>query len=152
MANTPPAGPSTNSRPVNGDLNDLAGLGKSEQHTDRRFVPAFLVSWVCSGVIHGILLVLFLFVTVNKGSTSVMEREVIQTQVDDEGPRQENLTNDDIGNDPDKLLDYKNDHIDQVSVPGPSLPDEPVGMKNAPESEPMNVPPPPGFGGGTGSG
>jgi hypothetical protein len=151
MAKTTSDGLFTNPHPTNGELLGLTGLLKSEKGTDRR-LPAFLLSWICSGVVHGVLLVLFLLVTINTGNTSVMEREDIQTRVDDEGPRPENLTNDAIGDDPNKQFEFKNDRIGPASVPGPSLPDEPVGMKNAPEAEPVNVPPPAGFGNREGQG
>jgi hypothetical protein len=118
----------------------------------KRLVSILLISWVCSAVIHVVLLALFLMVTVNVGTAPAMETEIIQTKVDDDGPRDDNLTNDEVGNNPEELLNYDVKRIEDVSVPGPNLPDEDVGIKNAPESAKINIPPPPGMGGPDGQG
>jgi hypothetical protein len=111
----------------------------------KRMLSVFLLSWLFSGFVHGVLLFLFLFVTVNVGNAPAMETAEIQTQVDD-SPRDENLTNDEMGNgNPEDLLNYDVKRIEDVSVPGPVMPEEAVGLKDAPEATPMNIPPPPGF-------
>jgi len=61
------------------------------------------------------------------------------------------LTNNDIGNDDTVPLNYNNDNIQDVSVPGPVDLTQSVGIQNAPEAPPMNVPPPAGTGNGTGA-
>jgi hypothetical protein len=113
--------------------------------------PSILVmAWVGSLAIHAVLLTLFLFVTINVGSATVpMETEVIQTLVEDE-KKEANLTNDEEGLNPDQLLNYDLGRIEAYSVPGPVNPAEAMGIKDAPETALVNVPPPPGLGGNEG--
>ena len=124
-------------------------LGDDNSTTDiRRLIPA----WIISGVVHVILLSLFLLVTVT-GANSAVNTELthIESKVEDT-PIDKNLTNDEIGNDPDLPTNYNVDRIAEVSVPGPVSPNEAVGIMNAPEGPPQTIPPPPGFGGNTGQG
>ena len=116
----------------------------------RRLLPA----WIISGVIHVVLLSLFLLVYVGSGSatTSGMENTIIETKVDDNDVKEANLTNDDIGNDPDLPTNYNIERLDDVSVPGPLMPNEAVGILNAPDGPKVTLGPPPGFGGSTGQG
>jgi hypothetical protein len=109
-----------------------------------------LMAWIGSLVIHGILLTLFLLVTINVGNATVAtETEIIQTLVDDD-KKEANLTNDDEGLNPDQLLNYDLARIEDHSVPGPVNPTEAVGIKDAPEGAMVNVPPPAGLGGNDG--
>src|SRR5690349_13532307 len=113
-------------------------------------VSLLLVAWIGSLVIHGLLLSLFLLVTINLGNANVpTETEVIQTLVDDD-KKDANLTNDEEGLNPDQLLNYDIPRIEDHSVPGPVNPAEAVGIKDAPEGPIVNVPPPAGLGGNTG--
>jgi hypothetical protein len=111
-------------------------------------LPVLLMAWIVSGVVHAVLLCLFLFVTVNAGTASVStEIDTIQTLVEEDKPADANLTNDDPGGlDPNEMLNYNIQRIEDVSVPGPLNPNEPIGIHNAPDTTPVNVPPPPGFG------
>src|SRR5262249_51160489 len=77
---------------------------------------------------------------------------VIETQVEKEEPEKANLENPDEGLDPNELLNYNVSRIENVSVPGLVNPNEAVGIKDAPEAAPTNVPPPPGFGDNKGQG
>ena len=81
----------------------------------RRLLPA----WIISGVIHVVLLSLFLLVYVGSSGaiTSGMENTIIETKVEDNETKEANLTNDDIGNDPDLPTNYNIDRLDDVSVP-----------------------------------
>jgi len=104
------------------------------------------VAMAGSLVMHVVLIFLFLFVTVNVSTANVAtETEVIQTQVDDDKPREENLTNEDVGDDPSELLNYNVNRIEEVSVPGPVDPTEAIGIKGMSEATPTNIPPPPGM-------
>jgi hypothetical protein len=90
--------------------------------------------------------------TVSQGQGSLnTELSVIESKVDDD-VREKNLVNDEIGNDPDLPTNYNIDRIEEVSVPGPVMPNEAVGIQNAPEGPPQTIPPPPGFGSSTGQG
>jgi hypothetical protein len=77
------------------------------------------------------------------------ELSVVESKIDDD-IRERNLVNQDISADPDLPTNYNIDRIEEVSVPG-QMPNEAVGIQNAPEGPPQTVPPPPGFG-GTGQG
>jgi hypothetical protein len=121
-----------------------------EDELPRHDFSILLMAWVVSGVIHAVLFCLFLFVTVNTSSAVSMETEIIQTQIDDDQPKDANLINDEIGLDPERMLNYNMKRIEDYSVPGPVLPTEPIGIKGMEEAAPMNIPPPPGMGGNSG--
>jgi hypothetical protein len=124
--------------------------GQGEQS---KVVLFLLIAWVASAIFHGVILFLFLFVTVGSTSAQVaMETQVINTQIDDEKPKDVNLENDDMGAlDPNELLNYNNKAVKEESVPGPNI-NEPTGIQNMPEATPVNIPPPPGLGGSEGQG
>jgi hypothetical protein len=145
-----------NGPPANAQLTpvDAASLIRTPPVPGKENPPpppsVLMMAWVGSLVIHGILLTLFLFVTINAGSAKVStESEVIQTLVDDE-KKDANLTNDEEGLDPSQLLNYDISRIEDHSVPGPVNAAEAVGIKDAPEGPIVNVPPPPGLGGNAG--
>lgn len=129
-----------------------AALNRDDDALDfRKLLPA----WIISGVIHIVLLSLFLLVYVGSGSgsESFMENTVIETKVDEHADvRDANLENDDIGDDPDHPTNYNVNRIEDLSVPGPVNPNESIGMRDAPEGPAMTLPPPPGYGGGLGGG
>jgi len=113
-----------------------------------RMLPA----WIISAVLHVVIIGMFLFVTVGIGTAGdAPPDEVNETQVE-EPPAKEDLTNTDLGIDSDVPTNYDVERIAEVSVPGPVLPNEVVGLSNAPEGPAQTIPPPPGFGGGTGGG
>jgi hypothetical protein len=140
-----------NSQPAAGTplIKNIPSTSDEDNTADlRRLVPA----WIISGVVHVVLLSLFLLVTVSQGQGSInTELSVIESKVDDD-VKEKNLVNDEIGNDPDLPTNYNIDRIEEVSVPGPVMPNEAVGIQNAPEGPPQTIPPPPGFGGNTGQG
>lgn len=136
----PPAPALIRHTPTLGDDNDTTDI--------RRLIPA----WIISGVVHVVLLSLFLLVTVSQAPGTVnTELTTIESKVE-EPVSDKNLTNDDIGNDPDLPTNYNVDRIEEVSVPGPVNPNEAVGLMNAPEAPAQTIPPPPGFTGGAGGG
>jgi hypothetical protein len=117
-----------------------------------RALPVLLIAWIVSAIVHVCLLALFLFVTVNVSPANIAtETEVINAQVEDEKPKEANLENDDPGGlDPEQMLNFNLTRQEDVSVPGPVNPTEDVGIKDVTEAAPINVPPPPGFGGNQG--
>jgi hypothetical protein len=115
-----------------------------------RTTSLLVIAWAGSLVIHGLLLALFLLVTINVGTANVAtETEVIQTLVDDE-KKDANLTNDEEGLNPDQFLNYDLARIEDHSVPGPVNVAEAIGIKDAPQAPIVNVPPPAGLGGNEG--
>src|SRR5438552_1442509 len=73
------------------------------------FVPILLAAWLISAVVHAVLLSLFLFVTVNVSNADVaMETHIVNTQIEDEKPKEANLENEELGLDPNELLNYSN--------------------------------------------
>src|SRR5262249_21282053 len=118
-----------------------------------RMLLRLLPAWIISGVVHVIILSLFLFVGFNTApAESQRDTAVLQTNVDKDEAEKANLDNEDIGMDPSELLNYNVTRIEEVSVPGMVNPNEAVGIKDAPEGPATNVPPPPGFGGNMGQG
>jgi hypothetical protein len=114
----------------------------------RRLLPA----WVISGIVHILLLALFLQFSVQSAAEPVgTEQAVIETKVDDAKPPP-NLEEPDVGLDPDLPTNYNIPRIEEISVPGPVNASEAAGVLNAPESVPTNVPPPPGLGTSQGQG
>jgi hypothetical protein len=112
-----------------------------------------LPAWIVSGVIHVLILCLFLFVGTSAGPAEVKrDTTVIQTEVEKDEPEKVNLENPDIGFDPSELLNYNVNRIDDNSVPGMVNPSEAVGIKDAPDGAATNVPPPPGLGTNLGQG
>jgi hypothetical protein len=113
-----------------------------------RMLPA----WILSIVLHVVFVGLFLLVTVGIGAAEeTIQEEVTETTVED-APAKEDLTNTDLGIDPEVPTNYDVPRIAEVSVPGPVMPNEVVGLSNAPEGPAQTIPPPPGLGGGTGGG
>jgi hypothetical protein len=122
--------------------------GEDEGIDLRRLLPA----WIISGVIHVVVLALLMIPQLGSGRAEAgSETAVIESSVSDEQSMlDKNLTNDEIGNDPDLPTNYNVDRIEEVSVPGPINPNERVGILNATDAPPMTIAPPPGFGGGQG--
>lgn len=114
----------------------------------------FLLVWACSfGINSGLLLtasvVLPLLGSAAGGEAEVQPAVEETTEVID-NQKEYDLTNTDLGMDDSVPLNYNVDRIEEVSVPGKVDPTAAVGIVNAPEAAPTNVPPPPGSGGGTG--
>jgi hypothetical protein len=81
-----------------------------------RLIPA----WIVSGIVHVVLLSLFLLVTVSQGQSPVStELSVIESKVDEVNVQDKNLTNEDIGNDPDLPT---NPHPGSLLPPRAALP------------------------------
>jgi hypothetical protein len=115
----------------------------------------FLAVWASSTLINvtmlAIAFVVFLFLgRVTAGEATEVEVAQSTTEIEDT-QKDPDLTNTDLGMDDSLPLAYNVDRIEEVSVPGKVDPTAAVGVVNAPESAPMNVPPPPGSGGGTGA-
>jgi hypothetical protein len=112
----------------------------------RRIIPA----WIISGVIHVVLLSFFLLITYSAtAALPDMVENVGESHIEgDEAFRDKNLTNENIGNDPDLPTGYNVERLADVNVPGLSAMNDNIGvLGEPPEAPPMNVAPPPGFGG-----
>jgi hypothetical protein len=118
--------------------------------TLKKQVPA----WLISVAIHVVLIVpLYLigFFTGAAAATVGKESQVIESNVADQEEKQD-FANTEVGIDPSQQTQFDIARIEDVSVPGPLKPDEPVGMANAPDRPAQTVPPPPGFGDNSGQG
>jgi hypothetical protein len=115
----------------------------------RRLVPA----WIVSGVVHVVLLSLFLLVTVQAGGSPVgIELTVLEGKIGDD-VKEHNLLNDQIGTgDPDVDFGYDVDRVnpDGVNVPGQVDPSASAGILGGPDTLPRDIPPPAGFDFGSG--
>ena len=100
-----------------------------------RTMPA----WIVSAVLNSIILGSFLWVTQSSATATVeTEQYIIESKVED-NPQDANLTNDDIGLNPDLPTNYDVDRIAEVSVPGPVNVNEAVGLQNAPDGPQMTI-------------
>jgi hypothetical protein len=116
-----------------------------------RLVPA----WVISGVIHGVIFSLFLLFSFSIAATGAAAPKIealAETDVEDPATKAD-LTNPDLGLNPEVALNFNVDRIDENSVAGPVDPTQKVGTPLAEADAPAaNVPAPPGFGNGFGGG
>ena len=111
------------------------------------------VVWGASAFIYGAIVggAYLLFTSFGLVGATEVEPEVeTPTEMVSES-KEYDLTNLDKGDDDSVPLAYNLDRIENVSVPGQVDPTAAVGIVNAPETAPMSVPPPAGFGGGTGA-
>jgi hypothetical protein len=124
------------------------GGGFGDDQRWRRLIPVF----IASGALHVVLVGLFMLIDAPSNAQPIdTENTVLDTKVE-EPQKPANLDNEEVGLDPDLPTNYDMPRIEQVSVPGPVNPSEAVGILNAPDGPPTNVPPPPGFGKGQGGG
>lgn len=119
----------------------------------KRLVPAWLIS---SGV-HGVLFAALLCtqclgIKLLQGqSPPPTQSTVVESEVTDEG-KPDDLENDDIGVDPSVPPAFNVERKESLVVPGPVKPDESIGVPGGPDLRPADIPPPPGFGGNSGTG
>src|SRR5262245_40953557 len=109
----------------------------------KRQVPA----WLISLGVHAVLLGLFFLVGMFFRGKDLRGTEVSDTTIDtkvEEEEQAKNFENPDIGLDPNLPTNYNIDRIEDVSVPGPLRPEDPIG-NNGPGDTPVTVPPPPGI-------
>jgi hypothetical protein len=103
--------------------------------------------WLVSGLFHCLLIVLFMGIEVNSAALSLeTEATVIDTRIEDY-PKEPNLENEDIGIDPEALTNFNVGQIEEVSIPGPAIPEENVGLLTESDKPLLNIPPPEGMGG-----
>jgi hypothetical protein len=125
----------------------------SEEDPDRvlkRQIPAWLLSLGIHIVLFSVFLVLnFIFGGRTIGAAAHESAEINTTM--DEEKQEFNPENSDIGLNTNLPTNYNVERIDDHSVPGRAIPDEPIGTMA--EGNRQNVPPPPGVGeGGRGGG
>jgi hypothetical protein len=153
MSTTTRDAPSENSKPAANPAPLVVQPPPLSEAGDLRPMRTALPASIISLVMHALIIGLFMLVSYNAApADSKRDVAIIQTQVDKDESEKANLENEDIGNDPSQLLNYNINRIEDVSVPGPVNPNEAVGIKDAPEAAPVNVPPPPGFGDNRGQG
>ncbi|MBY0229496.1 MAG: hypothetical protein K2W96_09475 [Gemmataceae bacterium] len=113
-----------------------------------------LAVWATSALVNGILVAAFflIFSFVDKATAGTKEEKTeIKTKNEvEDAPVEKDLTVTDIGQDATKELNYLNDNIKDVSVPGPVDVTAAPGIVNAEIAAPKNISPPPGSGFGTG--
>jgi hypothetical protein len=114
-----------------------------------RLVPA----WIISGVVHAILLVLLLLMSLGNGKAveASVETQVVDPQ-DEPDPGTSDLTNEELGTRPDVPTSYDVSRLAEYSVFGREDRTGDVGVLDAPNSPPRNLPPPAGFNTGQGGG
>lgn len=113
--------------------------------------PAVLASVLLNG---GLMLVLYIiFQSLPNFATaleSVKEETVVNAEPPDKDINKDPFLTSDIdpaAQEPDTDIQYRNDRKAEVSVPGREVPNESVGIKDAPkDSPPTNLPAPGGFG------
>jgi hypothetical protein len=116
-----------------------------------RFLVVCGASTCINGTVLGVLFLVAVVLGIGVSSAGAEEAPAVEEKTEvEEAQKEYDLTNNDIGLDDSVPLNYNVERIEEVSVPGRVDPTQAVGIVGAPESAPMNVPPPPGSGGGTG--
>jgi len=153
MASNIPEHPAPNSQPPR--VTPPMIIRSSYRRSDPALWKLLLPAWVASGLVHIVLVGMFvgapyLGLSFLRASETVpTEASVIETKVEEQ-TKQADLENDEVGIDPEvPQTNYDVPRIDPVSIPGVVKSDEAIGIPGGTEVTPMNVPPPPGFGGGT---
>jgi hypothetical protein len=116
-----------------------------------RFFSLLILAWIVSAAVHVVILLLLSLITLAGRAQGTAPQEV-QTLIDEGPDLKANLIDDQIGLNPGVLLNYNINRIEDIAVPGPGLPSDPVGLKDAPAALPVDIPPPPGLGGSMGQG
>jgi hypothetical protein len=78
--------------------------------------------------------------------TAQAEAALVETKIDDDQQPLDIANNEDIGLDAKLPTNFDSPRIESVSVPGPPMNAEMVGLLNGPDTVPTTVPPPAGFG------
>ena len=113
------------------------------------------LNWVWAGVasiisvlVHAGLIVLIMSISLaGSGALKASDTKDKPVEMDDDKQEPEpDLTDETVGLDPTKQVQYNVDLIKDVSVPGPINPTESPGIKDAPDRAPMNIGAPPGSG------
>jgi hypothetical protein len=141
------------SKPAAGTLIRLRELDAEDQR-DRlmqRQVPALAVSGVFH-IIAAIIIAILAWYFDVPAKLAEVENTIVDVRAEERPEDKPNLTNEDVGLDPTKQTNYNIDRIETQSVPGVLRPEEPPGIKDAPNIAPQTVTPPPGVGGGAGGG
>jgi hypothetical protein len=116
-----------------------------------RFFSLLILAWLASAVVHVVVLLLLSLITLAGRAEGTGQQEV-RTLVDEGPDTKANLIDDELGLNPGVLLNYNINRIEDIAVPGPTLPADPVGLKDAAAGLPVNIPPPPGLGDNSGQG
>jgi len=117
----------------------------ASQRILKRQVPAWIVSVGLHAVLLGVIVIFHLaFGEKYSDNINATEDTAINTEVEDK-PEDKNFENPDIGLDPNIPTNYNVDRIEDFSVPGKVLPDEPIG-NNMGDGPAQTLPPPPGIG------
>jgi hypothetical protein len=117
------------------------------------------LNWVWAGaasiisvLVHAGLIVLIM--TISLGGTGELKasdsKEKPPEMEEDKQDADPDLSNEEVGSDPTKSIQYNVDLIKDVSVPGPISPSDSPGIKDAPDAPPRSLSAPPGAGNGTG--
>jgi hypothetical protein len=114
-------------------------------------VAVALVASVVSVVAHAVLILLMMNISVANADSTTDADAVVETKIEEPQKEEPDLTNEDIGVDSNVTSNLNVTRIEDVTVPGTVDPTAAPGIINAPESQKMTLPPPPGAGGGTGA-
>jgi hypothetical protein len=116
-----------------------------------RLLPA----WIISAVMHVVIVLLFLALgllgTTSKASSINVVMNTDVANIDDKD-NSADLTDSEMGTDPEVPLNYNVERLADVSVPGVVVPTEAIGIPGAADGPAMSISPPPGAGHGTGRG
>jgi hypothetical protein len=106
-------------------------------------VPA----WILSAIFHVALLTTFMHIQLQQDAkSSETETAVIDAPFEDVDKAADALNNVEVGMDPDRPTNFDVPRIEDVSVPGPAINTEAVGILRGPDAAPTTLPAPAGFG------
>jgi hypothetical protein len=114
----------------------------------RRLLPA----WLISGVLHVVVLSVFLLVGMGRTESAVGTEPVFYAGDVTDNASEKNLLVDDLGDDPSLPSGFNNQRQEEFNIPGPASFNEALGILNGQaNAAPSNIPPPPGWGNGSGN-
>ena len=119
----------------------------NEEDTASRVMNRHVPAWVISGGFHVLIIGVFvLFWNVDKPLSGNQDDKIVTTKVPDKEERDENLTNTDLGFDPDLEAATQSPREEMENVEGPTAPDEPIGSPSETMEQPTQTFAPPGLG------
>ncbi len=105
----------------------------AEEDSHDRLMNRQLPAWVISGLIHIVLIAAFIFFDwyFDKGPTLRAKNDPpTSTKIDDKEDKDKDLTNTDMGLDPDIAAATENDRLAEVTVVAPTVDNEAAGLPN----------------------
>jgi hypothetical protein len=120
----------TNGKPAKG-APVIRRVEVAEEDVSSRVLNRHVPAWVISGAIHVVVIGSLVGFMSGPQDTKAKESDLVTTQVDEPKEEQKNLTNDDVGFDPDLAAATNADREEKVNVDAKPA-DDPIGLPDQP--------------------